>query len=71
MKFLGVVPARSCSQSIKKKNTFIVNKKPLIQYTLEELNKSLIKEKYLLSDDLRPIKDTLSPQKWSHLRYSR
>ena len=51
MKFLGVVPARSCSQSIKKKNTFIVNKKPLIQYTFEELKKSLIKKKYLLSDD--------------------
>ena len=51
MKFLGVVPARSCSQSIKKKNTFIVNKKPLIQYTFEELTKSLIKKKYLLSDD--------------------
>jgi CMP-N-acetylneuraminic acid synthetase len=51
MKFLGVVPARSGSQSIKKKNTFIVNKKPLIQYTFEELEKSLIKKKYLLSDD--------------------
>ena len=51
MKFLGVVPARLCSQSIKKKNTFIVNKKPLIQYTFEELEKSLIKKKYLLSDD--------------------
>ena len=51
MKFLGVVPARSCSQSIKKKNTFIINKKPLIQYTFEELTKSLIKKKYLLSDD--------------------
>ena len=51
MKFLGVVPARSCSQSIKKKNTFIVNKKPLIQYTFEALTKSLIKKKYLLSDD--------------------
>ena len=51
MKFLGVVPARSGSQSIKKKNTFIVNKKPLIQYTFEALTKSLIKKKYLLSDD--------------------
>ena len=48
MKFLGVVPARSCSQSIKKKNTFIVNKKPLIQYTFEELEKSLIKKKILI-----------------------
>ena len=47
MKFLGVIPARSHSQSIKKKNTFIVNKKPLIQYTFEALKKSLIKKKYL------------------------
>jgi len=51
VKFLAVIPARSNSKSIKKKNIFIVNKKPLIQYTLEELNKSLIEEKYLLSDD--------------------
>ena len=29
-----------------------INKKPLVQYTFEQLNKSLIKEKYLLSDDL-------------------
>ena len=51
MKFLAVIPARSGSQSIKKKNTFLINNKPLIQYTFEELKKSLIKEKYLLSDD--------------------
>ena len=51
MKFLAVIPARSNSKSIKKKNIFIVNKKPLIQYTFEELEKSLIKKKYLLSDD--------------------
>ena len=51
MKFLAVIPARSNSTSIKKKNVFIVNKKPLIQYTFEELKKCLIKKKYLLSDD--------------------
>ena len=51
MNFLAVIPARAGSQSIKKKNTFIVNKKPLVQYTFEELKKSLIKKKYLLSDD--------------------
>ena len=48
MNFLAVIPARAGSQSIKKKNTFIVNKKPLVQYTFEELKKSLIKKKYLL-----------------------
>ena len=51
MKFLAVVPARSNSKSIKKKNIFPINNKPLIQYTFEELKKSLIKKKYLLSDD--------------------
>ena len=51
MKFLAVIPARSNSKSIRNKNTFIINKKPLIQYTFEELKKSFIKYKYLLSDD--------------------
>ena len=51
MKFLAVIPARSNSQSIKRKNTFIVNKKPLIQYTFEEVKKSRIEKKYLLTDD--------------------
>ncbi len=51
MKFLAVIPARSNSTSIRKKNTYIINKKPLIQYTFEELKKSFIKKKYLLSDD--------------------
>lgn len=53
MKFLAVIPARSGSETIKKKNLYIVNKKPLIQYTFEALKKSKIKEKYLLSDDLK------------------
>ena len=35
MKFLAVIPARTNSTSIKKKNIFIVNKKTLIQYTFE------------------------------------
>jgi CMP-N-acetylneuraminic acid synthetase len=51
MKFLAVVPARLNSKSIYKKNTFPINNKPLIEYTFEELKKSIIKKKYLLSDD--------------------
>ena len=39
MKFLAVVPARLNSKSLKEKNTFPVNKKPLIQYTFELNNK--------------------------------
>tara|TARA_B100001079_G_C16324951_1_gene476365 strand:+ start:138 stop:824 length:687 start_codon:yes stop_codon:yes gene_type:complete len=52
MKFLAVIPARANSKSIKKKNLHPLNKKPLIQYTFEQSNKSLVKQKYLLSDDL-------------------
>ena len=48
MHFLAVIPARAGSQSIKKKNTFIVNKKPLVQYTFEELKKSLIKLDFMV-----------------------
>ena len=51
MKFLAAIPARLNSKSLRKKNTFLLNNKPLIQYTFEELNKSSIKRKYLLSDD--------------------
>ena len=53
MKFLVVIPARSGSETIKKKNLRLINRKPLIQYTFEELKKSNLKEKYLLSDDLK------------------
>ena len=56
MKFLAVIPARSGSETIKKKNLHLINKKPLVQYTFEELKKSKLKQNYLLSDDLRIIK---------------
>ena len=53
MKFLAVIPARSNSKSIKNKNMFPINKKPLIQYTFQELKKTFLKNKYLLSDDIK------------------
>ena len=56
MRFIAVIPARSDSQSIKNKNIFPINKKPLIHYTFKELKKTIIKEKYLLSDDNRKRK---------------
>ena len=40
----------------KKKNLHLINKKPLIQYTFEELKKSKLKQNHLLSDDLKIIK---------------
>ena len=42
MKFLAVIPARADSTAIKKKNLYLLDKKPLIQYTFEQLNKSLL-----------------------------
>ena len=51
MIFLAVVPAKSNSKSIKKKNVYPLNGKPLVQYTFEELKKSKIKKGYVLSDD--------------------
>ena len=39
MKILAFVPARGGSQGIKKKNLVLLNKKPLIKYTLEIINK--------------------------------
>jgi len=74
MKFIAAIPARAGSKSIKKKNLYILNKKPLIQYTFEQLNKSSIKEKYLVSNDLKIKKlaekfdictDYIRPRKFS------
>ena len=50
MKFISVIPARSGSKGIKNKNTYKINKKPLIQYTFEAASKSKIKDCYVLTD---------------------
>ncbi len=42
-KFLAIIPARGGSKSIKNKNLFLINKKPLIFYTI----RSALKSKYL------------------------
>tara|TARA_B110000444_G_scaffold261004_1_gene310437 strand:- start:25861 stop:26565 length:705 start_codon:yes stop_codon:yes gene_type:complete len=49
--FIAIVLARKGSKSIKNKNLFKVNRKPLIQYTFEEAVKSKLLSSVILSTD--------------------
>ena len=51
MKFAIVIPARKNSKSIKNKNRFKINGKPLIEYTLKQAFLSKIKLKFVITDD--------------------
>ena len=51
-----IIPARGGSKSIKKKNLHIVNKQPLLQWTLEESKKVKSVEKIVVSTDDDDIK---------------
>ena len=51
-----IIPARGGSKSIKKKNLHIVNKKPLLQWTLEESKKVKSVDKIVVSTDNYNIK---------------
>ena len=53
--FIGIVLARKGSKSIKNKNLFKVNRKPLIQYTFEEAIKSKLLSNIILSTDDKKI----------------
>ena len=46
MKFAIVIPARKNSKSIKNKNRFKINGRPLIEYTLKQALLSKIKLKF-------------------------
>ena len=51
-KFIGLIPARSDSKGIKKKNLIQVYGKPLILYTIDSAKKSkLLNSIYVSSDD--------------------
>ena len=51
MDFLGIIPARSGSKSIKNKNIVELNGKPLIYYTIQATKKSILKDNFIVSTD--------------------
>ena len=51
MKFAIVIPARKNSKSVKNKNRYIINGKPLVEYTLKQSLLSKIKLKFIITDD--------------------
>ena len=62
MKILAVVPARGGSKGIPKKNIKILAGKPLIQYTIDEANKSLYIDDVVVStddDEISKVSETL------------
>ncbi|MEK9727581.1 MAG: acylneuraminate cytidylyltransferase family protein [Candidatus Margulisiibacteriota bacterium] len=51
MKYLAVIPARGGSKGIKNKNRKLLCGKPLIQYTIEAVQQSIIKDFVVSTDD--------------------
>ena len=58
MRFAIIVPARKGSKTIKDKNLFKINNKPLVEYTFSQI-KDLNYEKFVLTDDVRILKKAL------------
>ena len=57
LKILAIIPARGGSKTIPLKNLYKLNKKPLIQYTIESAVSSKIFEKIVVSSDSKKILD--------------
>ena len=79
MKFAIVVPARKGSKGIKNKNLVKINDKHLIEYTLLAAKKSIVKQKFILTDDDKIKKiskkydfntEYIRPKKVSHSKTS-
>ncbi len=51
MSFLGIIPARAGSKSIKNKNIIELNGKPLIYYTIQAAKKSILSDNFIVSTD--------------------
>jgi N-acylneuraminate cytidylyltransferase/CMP-N,N'-diacetyllegionaminic acid synthase len=56
MKILAITLARGGSKNIKKKNIKLLNRKPLIWYTIKEAQKSKYIDDYIISTDCKNIK---------------
>lgn len=56
-RFLAVIPARGGSKGIPYKNIIEVNNQPLIQYTIDEANKSEFLDRVVVSTDDTKIAD--------------
>ena len=53
--FVGIIPVRKGSKSIKNKNLILINQKPLVEYTFKEIAKSKINKSILLIGDSQPL----------------
>ncbi len=53
---LGITLARGGSKGVKNKNIKLLNKKPLIYYTINEALKSKLISNYIVSTDSKEIK---------------
>ena len=58
-RILAITLARGGSKSIRKKNIYKINKKPLLYYTIKEAKKSKLITRYLVSTDDKEIADLL------------
>ena len=56
-KFIALIPAKKNSQTVKNKNMFIINNKPLIYYTINESKKSKMINDIYISTDSKKIID--------------
>ena len=63
LKFLAIIPARGGSKSIPLKNIKLINKKPLINFTIESAIKSKIFDYIVISTDHKKIKKISSKYK--------
>jgi len=59
-KVLGITLARGGSKAVPKKNIRIVAGKPLIEWTIQEVNKCELIDRYVVSTDSEEISDVVS-----------